>query len=408
VTDELDATNPKNRVLLVDDEKGILDGLRRMLRRHRDRYEFTFLDSPVQAAALVQESPFDVIITDMRMPEMNGVELLERVRDVCPSCVRIILSGHGELSAIMKSVGPSHQFLSKPCDADTILNSIDRACRMRRVLNRPELLQTLGGIETLPTLPDIYRELVKALQEEASLREIGEIIARDIALSAKMLQLVNSSYFGLSQEITDPGRAVMLLGGETISTLVLGTKIFEQIPTFKNAEFTAEQLLAHSSHVAVLADRFCRLEETSDVFRSQATTAGFLHDLGLLTLAAYRPKDLADSYAHARKHGCSLAEAEREIFGATHNQISGYLAGLWNFPDAVVEGVLYSNCPSESGNLELAPLSMVHAAEAFSRGVRKDRDPERVLDTAYYEGLQIEDRVSEWRKAAFELEERDP
>lgn len=397
----------RSQVLIVDDDQGVLDGLRRMLRRQRKQWDFTFLASPLEAARAVETTPFDVIITDMRMPDMNGVELLEKVRECRPSCVRIILSGHGELSAIMKSAGPSHQFLSKPCDGEKIITAIERARRMREALTSSQLLETLGQIETLPSLPDIYTELVEALRAEAPLREIGEIIARDIGLSVKMLQLVNSSYFGLAQEITDPGRAVMILGGDTVSSLVLGTKLFEELPPIRFKGCSPDQVLNHCSAVAGAARKLCEVEGVSDVFRSQAVMAAFLHDLGLVTLAAYAPDLLEQTLELQHKEACPLAEAELSVMGATHGQVGGYLTGLWSFPDPVVEAVMYHECPSRCEPKELSPLTLVHVAETLTGGLEAFGGEGVTLDHAHLEALGLLEHLPLWSEALEAAEESE-
>jgi len=397
------ATRKRNRVLVVDDEQSVLDGLRRMLHRERQRWDFTFLSSPVEAAQLMERERFDVIITDMRMPDMSGVELLEKAREHCPSCVRIILSGHGELADIMKSVGPSHQFLSKPCDGEKILAAIERACRMRSTLSDSRLLGILGQIETLPSLPQVYTELLEALRNETPLREVGEIIARDIGMTVKMLQLVNSSYFGLPQEITDPVRAVLVLGADTITGLVLGTKLFEELPQIALSRCTGGQLLRHSSLVAGIAARLCTIESVSVVVRSQATTAGFLHDLGLFTLAAYAPALLEAAFDYREKHDVPIHAAETATIGATHGQVGGYLTGLWSFPDPIVEAVMYHDCPSESANPDLAPLTFVHVAECLAGGLETGGYCGDLLDHAYIDRLGIAERLPVWQAETRDL-----
>ena len=109
-------TSERKNILFVDDEEILLQGFRRMLRSMRDKWNMAFLHSGREALGYLEENAVDVIVSDFRMSEMTGAELLTDLARLYPDTVRIMLSGYAEDSGIYKSVGPSHQFLAKPCD----------------------------------------------------------------------------------------------------------------------------------------------------------------------------------------------------------------------------------------------------------------------------------------------------
>jgi HD-like signal output (HDOD) protein/CheY-like chemotaxis protein len=392
---------PPIRILFVDDEQSALNGMRRSLHRMRHRWDMTFVSSPEEAADLVAKQFFDVVVADMRMPRMNGAELLEHVRQTSPASVRFMLSGHSEVSAIMKSIGPSHQFLSKPCSSDSLEKAISRACTVRNALGSASLARILGSIRALPSLPCVYDELVRALRDELPMEHIGEIISRDVGLTAKVLQLVNSSYFGLTREVANPARAASLLGSDTISSIVLGLKLFESLPPIVLPDITPEQLAHDASRTAAATRRLCALERVDDVFASQAFIAAFLHDVGLLTLAAYAPDQLK-KIAELTQEGLRLPEAEQQAIGATHGAVGGYIAALWGFPDPVVEAIVYHHCPSRSGVTTLAPLAFVHVAQALTRNREASSDDE--IDRSYLSTLGLLENLQEWLKVVDRME----
>ncbi|WP_054650256.1 response regulator [Salidesulfovibrio brasiliensis] len=127
------------RVLFVDDEKNVLNGLRRMLRSIRDEWEMDFAPGGAEALELVGKKEYDLVVSDMRMPGMDGAELLTKVQELSPETVRIVLSGHSEQNMVMKSVKPAHQFLSKPCSSEQLLQTLKEAYRLRRLLNNPRI-----------------------------------------------------------------------------------------------------------------------------------------------------------------------------------------------------------------------------------------------------------------------------
>ncbi len=221
----------KKSILFVDDEANVLSGLRRMLRGQREEWDCEFADSGQAALALIAERDgFDVIVTDMRMPGMDGAQLLEQVKQVSPRTVRLVLSGQSDQELTMKAVGPAHQFLSKPCDAETLVNVIKRACALRDRLAPGGLTNLVSQLDRLPSMPGIYRRLVHELQSpDVGVAEVGRIIAEDPAMTSKILQLVNSSFFCFQQRISDPVQAAMILGINTIKALVLSVHVFGQL-----------------------------------------------------------------------------------------------------------------------------------------------------------------------------------
>lgn len=185
-------------ILFVDDESNVLDGLRRMLRPMRRDWSMNFVDSGEAALEHISHEGCDVIVSDMRMPGMDGVELLGTVGQECPKAVRIALSGHAEMEMLLESVCAAHQYLAKPCDDETLKATIERACALRDLLSDERLTGLVTQLDSLPSLPTLYTEVTEELaRSDSSLARAGEIIGKDVAMSAKVLQLVNSAFFGL-------------------------------------------------------------------------------------------------------------------------------------------------------------------------------------------------------------------
>jgi len=386
-------------ILFVDDEPKIVDGLRRTLRSHRKVWEMTFVTSPEEALEKIRSTHFDVIVSDMRMPGMNGAELLEHVRRESPATVRIILSGQSEASAIMRSIGPSHQFLSKPCDPLALEQAIQRTCELRSHLSNPVLANVVGSIETLPSLPSIYQELVQAINSEASMTEIGEIIARDLGMCVKLLKLVNSSYFGPRRQVNDPVRAVTMLGVETIQSLVLGVKIFDQFPESALEGEGIESLWKRSTAASTFARAICLSEGADPVMVSQASLGAFLHDIGALVLQSHLPAEMAKVDARM-KDGLSRIQAELEVLGATHGDVGGHLASLWGFTDPIVEALTFHSRPSQCSNGGRSALTFVHVAQALAISELPDIGAELpgTLDLTYLQGAGVLERIPDWIK----------
>ena len=215
------------RILFVDDEPGILDGLRRTLRPMRSVWLMQFADGGQTALQILEGGEIDVVVSDMRMPGMDGAELLQIVRERWPSVARIILSGHADRSAAVRSVGVAHQFLVKPCDGNELRSVVQRTCALRATLISPEVLSTLTELGELPAIPALYAALNRELAKpEPSLPALSKLIGRDPGMSAKILQLVNSAFFGLRRRVKSINEAVTNLGTDVVRSLALSSTAF--------------------------------------------------------------------------------------------------------------------------------------------------------------------------------------
>jgi HD-like signal output (HDOD) protein len=327
------------RILFVDDEQNILDGLRDLLRKYRREMDIVFAQGSAAALDELRAGPFDVIVSDMRMPGMDGAMLLQRVKEEYPDVARIILSGHADREAIFKAVQVSHQFLSKPCDADRLYNVIERACQLRSLLTDESLRKLVGNIEKLPSLPSVYYELMGVMaRPDASVQTIAGIVEQDPAMSTKILQLVNSACFGTTTQFARIDRAVVYLGTELIKNLALVAHVFGTLMKCSAAsKLSFENQQRHAILTARVARRFFPDAQSSQY----AFTAGLLHDIGNLILAVSIP----DRFAAVRT-ACSTAdrpslEIELNMLGVTHTQVGAYLLGLWGLPYQIVEAVAY-------------------------------------------------------------------
>lgn len=385
------------RVLFVDDEPNVLCGLRRMLRCRAAEWHMEFVASGQEALARLAQEPFDVLVSDMRMPGIDGPTLLAKVKEQWPEVVRIVLSGQSDSEAVMRSAHAAHQYLAKPCSAEILEQTIARSLRLQTMLNDHQLAAVVSTIDQLPTLPETYRRIVDALRsQKLSVRELGGLIEHDIALSAKVLHLVNSAFFGVPRHVSTPGDAAVMLGVDVLSALVLGTKLFSLDDADAEGAALLAQLSTRALHVAIAAKRFA-LEIGCDAHQADSSfLAGMMHDLGELVLLSNHREEHARCRA-SRPADLDLAVAqERERFGATHGEIGGYLLGLWGFDNDVVEAVAFHHQPTAALPPSLRPLIPVHIAVSLVERFPSAPDVRIVRD------LGLEQRLTAWQAAIAE------
>ena len=387
------------RILFVDDEVNILRAQQRMLMDMTDQWEMVFAQSGREALSLMAEKPFDVVVTDMRMPEMDGADLLNEVMRLYPDTIRIVLSGHSEHELVLKSVRTAHQYLAKPCDSEQLRSVVGRAQGLRGILAAESLRGVVSKMTTLPSLPDHYRDMMLQVEsEEGSMNVLGKVISQDIGMTAKVLQLVNSAFYGLAQHIGDPAHAVRLLGFNTVRSLVLSAHVFSQLAD-GTAQIDFAGLWDHSITTGTIAKRLAAAEGCGQLFQEHALAAGILHDTGKVLLAVNKPEKASVIRFLCAGDAASSPEAEKQAFGTTHAEIGAYLLGLWGLPDPIVEAVAFHHRPADCVAATFTPLTAVHVADALEHARRQAPGPCAPLapDAEYLARLGLAERLSIWQ-----------
>lgn len=399
----------KLRILFVDDEPHVLQGLQRMLRSLRDVWEISTAASGLEALDLLSRQPVDVVVTDMRMPGMDGNQLLNEIKNRYPEIVRIVLSGQSDRDMVLKSVGPAHQYLSKPCRDEILKSTIERSCGLRDLLVDHSLRRLISRIDSLPSQPALYLEIMRELESPySSMHRIGEIISQDLGMTAKILQLVNSAFFGFRRHISSPAEAAELLGLETIKALVLSVKIFSQLDKAGMKVFAVDRVWAHSLATGVFAKTIAAAEKQERTIIDDAFMAGLLHDAGKLILAANLPQQYKEALTASRHNGGSELAAERQAFGVTHAEVGAYLLALWGLPLPIVEALAFHHAPGKCSQKEPGVLTAVHVGSSLEHTLRGEEKADSRPDLTYLAELQILHRLSEWQALCRQaLEEGD-
>ena len=242
----------KPKILFVDDEKNIIEGMKRMLYPMRKEWDMIFTTSGIKALEYLKTNSVDVIISDMRMPEMDGARLLSEVKQLYPSTARYILSGYSDKSMILKTIDSADQFLSKPCNPNMIKRVIAQALSKHDSPNSKMVIEYISNIEKIPSTPKIYNQLTHILRNENySIKEVATAIQRDVIISAKILQLVNSTFFGLKSNITDISHAVTFLGIDVLKAIIISIETFNQFTDEEMTRFNIDYIYKHATHCVI-------------------------------------------------------------------------------------------------------------------------------------------------------------
>jgi len=388
----------RKRLLFVDDEPMVLDGLRRALWSTRNEWEMHFVASAAAALEALDLEPFDAIITDMRMPLMDGAQLLEAVKEKHGDLVRIILSGQSKKETILRSIAPAHQFLSKPCNIEELKDRLNQAFTQRELLRNQPLASIISRMRSIPSLPTLYNDLTAALRSEnASLGAIEQIISKDVSMAAKILQLANSAFIAAHGRVSSLHEAVSLIGAETVRSLTLSIHVFSQ---FDRNAATAAHLPAlwnHSVAVAALACHIAITETGNKSLADESFTTGLLHDVGKIVLLAEMPREYQRVLKRLDGNAQTLCELELEYLGCRHEQIGAYLMSVWGLPAPIVQAVEFHHHPSASGLARFSALTAAHCADAIASATDEsllNRDVE--LDAQHVMALGVLEKLPQW------------
>ncbi|THJ24816.1 MAG: HDOD domain-containing protein [Nitrospira sp. CG24E] len=391
------------QLLFVDDEPNLLDGLQRSLRPMRHEWNMTFVTSGAEALKALEQAPFDVIVSDMRMPGMDGAQLLNEVQQHYPQIVRIVLSGQSDRTRIYQSIGATHQYLAKPCESEVLKTTVKRACALRELLGNDSLRRLVTGMKQIPSQPTLYAEIKREAESKtASIEAIGAIISKDMGMTAKILQLVNSAYFGLRSTVSTAEQAVNLLGLDTVQALVLTVHVFSQFTAMHGSRFNMDRLWEVSTETGTLARAIAKAEQVPALMIDQTYAAGLLHDVGILVLAANAMKQYDAIAKTAHDQGIPQWEVERQELGVTHADVGAYLLGLWGLGDPIIEAVAFHHHPSDCVGSTFSPLTAVHVANVLQEELScqaTGRVPSQI-DLVYLNTLHLTDRLPHWQEIA--------
>jgi HD-like signal output (HDOD) protein len=388
-------------ILLVDDDRS-LALLREGVARLPGPWRAHEVHHGQQALEWLAREHAHVVITALILPDMDGAQLLQRVFQLQPGAIRLALAGDSERELALQKASFAHQHLAKPCQAEQLGAALHRAFVLRDILTSQPLQKLVSQIHALPSLPDLYLQLMGELRsEDPALDRVGEIVSRDLAMSARLLQLVNSAFFGLGDRVASPTQAAIYLGLETVKSLVLSLQIFSHFSQSRlpPAEFSQERLWSHSWTTGLRARRIAGAETCDPTTADHCFVGGLLHDVGKLILACELPERYQAALQRAQQQRIHMTQAEKEALGCTHAELGAFLLHQWHLPDPVVQAVALHHRPADILQPVFSPLTAVHAANALEHRLQATMCGATAprLDLDYLRACGVSARLEDWR-----------
>lgn len=384
------------RIFFIEDDAVLMSNMRRSLSIMRRHWDMKFFTSAEDAVIEMANRPADVIVSDMNMPGMNGDELLAVTQYQYPRVIRILMADRNDIDATTRSAGVAHCIIAKPCDPCEIASSVERVIEIEQRLSDPDLLAMIGEIGTLPSPTHAITQLQELMScDDVTVAQIAEVVSSDINMTAKLLQVANSAFFGLNRKVIDVREAIAFLGLNTVQHLCVALELMR---TFENVPVMVQSLVDELHDRALSVAHIARDLVTDRTKAGEAYVAGLLHDIGLLVIAAERPEQLLELRVKTMRTSLPLVEVEREILGAHHADIGAFLLELWGLPYEIVEAVARHHDAEEIPGTSVDIMHAVYIADAVASSPDFDSEVEwenaSRLDPAYLESLGVLERVT--------------
>ncbi len=385
--------NTLRRILVVVDNMMEFHGAARLFQSLPGNFEVHFCRSTAEASAALDQAPVDMVFADLSAGAAASTQFLQAVWARYPNVIRFLMGARIDAEQMIACAMGGHQFLQKPLDVEAIQAVLQRAELMDRLLRDKNTQMMLSLIRSFPPRPKIYYEVMKEVRSPyGSVHAVSELVSKDLAISAKLLQLINSAAYSLSQQITSPQDAVLLLGMQTTASLVLGIESLSTGDRGKPIAFDLDGLWRHSQSVAYLARQIAELVSCDETVAQEAFTAGLLHDIGKLALALNLDAAYQRTLKLAADDRQPAWEVERRLLGASHAEAGAYLLGLWGMPVAVIEAVASHHHSAKDLGRHFGPKTAVHLANALELAKSSLRGDlmDSPLDLGYHPGNGLE------------------
>jgi HD-like signal output (HDOD) protein len=344
-------------VVVISGDAQVLEGLRRSLRVFQNAWATHFVESTTEALAALTLHPVEALISDSKVTGLEVEAFFDVVREKWPTVVRAVLCGADVKPEQAQRLGRvAHQVLKKPLIPGQMFDLVERASLVLATVRSERVKLVLAKLGALPALPATYGRLSElTANPDVSLDEVASVVERDPAITANVLKIINSAYFGLPRRVASVRETVKYLGIQPLKNIVLTVEVFEGMASGKTAKSLQMDALARACAMRELLGRTPMAEA--------AFAAGILADIGQLLIATRLPVDMQ---ALTRDQGGrSQEEVERERLGCAHSEIGGALLSLWNMPAALVEAVtLHHTAPEAAATANVATaLALVCAME---------------------------------------------
>ncbi len=328
--------------------------------------EIVSISSSAELEKLVSSDELSVVITATDAPDGLGIRQFEELSKSYPEIVRLLIA-HDELERKPNyAPGAINRIFRAGVSEFDVAKSIENSERLRSLLKEEGLTRRIASIRSLPALPKVYQQLREELQkDEASAHKIAELIKSDVGITVKVLQIVNSAFFGLKTRIESPLQAVGMLGLDTVQNLVLTAGVFAEFKDPGIPGLSLERIYHDCLEVGARTKHLTSVLGLERRDGDDAIMAGMLHAVGQVILMTEFADELRQVPTQSVSNDLEALQAQAKLLGVTHAEIGAYLLSTWGFGDNIVEAIADHYLPSRVPKPMVNGLTAVHVAYAL-------------------------------------------
>jgi len=391
----------KCKILLIDCLNDINEWLTQTFTMLKENWPVVVANNLDDALLYISNTQFDVVIMNLDVSSSSIQEDIQLIKNKNQDCIIVLLLSENDNESYIKSINLVHRIYSKPIQAEAFYQDLDSLINLKYKISQSKNNKKLVSINTLPSPPQTFTEIISELNSiEPSISKISNIIKRDIGLTTKLLQLINSAYYGLKSKVHNPSIAINLLGLETVKNLALTLSSFNQFSKAQIDDYTVQNILNYSLDIGKASKTYATVLGLNNSMIESASLAGMLHDIGKLAMISILPDEFKKSLRFSKDNMISLYQAQKETVGLTDAEIGGYLLFLWGLPECIVNAVTYHYLPSENKNTNIDIVTAVHLAYAIENETKQSQITNNALDMNYISTLQLDNELSKLRSFA--------
>jgi HD-like signal output (HDOD) protein/CheY-like chemotaxis protein len=388
------------RLLYLEEDPTLVAQLIHALGKKSD-WDVAHAKSPAEARAIAAKQPIDVALLSATMPDTDPVAIAEELTKTHKKVTIFVLAPDAETGGGLAYASGRFQWLTKPCDPETLISSIERMATLVSWLTNNTTIDLVSGLHSLPTIPSNYQGVIRAIHSpHSSVQDIAAAVEKDMGITSRVLQVANSAYYGYSKKITSPMEASMLLGIDTLKSLVRYTHVLNNFPQTPATNAVFDQVWRHSAGVAAVARKIVLSYTKEEALGDEAFTAALLHDIGKVVLTSLKADEYKAVIRQAAETNTPLHSVERIKLKTTHAETGAYLLSLWGIPFSILEAVAWHHYPRECKDKKFSALTAVHVANVAEHR-RQQMDENKAiptLDELYLTDMGVWKEAQEWVK----------
>ncbi len=357
----------KPSILFIDQDKNILNSLKRLLRKKK--WKLFFTDNGNEGIAILSKNKINLVVADIRMPEMDGFKLFADLKKQYPNTTRIVLSGYTEQESVTKALTNkvAQEIIFKPWDDKSLIKSIKKALKLGNSKS-VQISEIKKIINSMSGLPSNIVEIVSEFQSnhEIDIDRVSQLIAEEPSISAHLLQWANSSVFGQSSKVVSIDRAAILIGLDMLKGLILSMGVSNSLPTFPDHKHLNQKTLnLHHRNCAIIAKHLITIAFNDKQLIEMAFIGGLLHDIGKIVQAVYLRDTFIEIIDFAANSNLTYCQSEKKLHKLNHSKIGHFLAEWWNLPDFLCDVIRFHHAPWKYKNSHTEVIAAVHIANAL-------------------------------------------